>query len=33
MEGSLFAERLESPEVKQAIERFFAQRAAKPATS
>jgi enoyl-CoA hydratase/carnithine racemase len=33
MEGSLFAERLESPEVKQAIERFFAQRAAKPAMS
>jgi enoyl-CoA hydratase/carnithine racemase len=33
MEGSLFAERLESPEVKQAIERFFAQRAARPATS
>jgi len=31
MEGSLFAERLESPEVKQAIERFFASRAAKPA--
>jgi enoyl-CoA hydratase/carnithine racemase len=31
MEGSLFAERLESPEVRQAIEHFFAKRAAKAA--
>jgi enoyl-CoA hydratase/carnithine racemase len=30
-EGSLFAERLESPEVRQAIEHFFAKRGAKPA--
>jgi enoyl-CoA hydratase/carnithine racemase len=31
LEGSLFAERLESPEVRQAIQGFFAKRAAKPA--